>query len=80
MTFLPKVSMALNRMTGETKIADTELILHSLNLLHMRYCTPEMYLFLSIIVQMSDDHKDRQSLLVHTRTVLFGLLGKHNKT
>jgi hypothetical protein len=33
MTFVPKVTMILKRMTGKTQAADTGLILHDLDLL-----------------------------------------------
>jgi hypothetical protein len=62
-----------------TKTADTALSLHNLNLPHVT-----LHLRNVLIVYYRSDwswtNRQTESLLVHTRTILYGLLGKHNKT
>jgi hypothetical protein len=61
--------MTLKKMAEKTQAADTGLTIHVLDLLCLWYCTCEM--FLSVIVYMSHDQRDRLELYWFTLQQFF---------
>jgi hypothetical protein len=53
------LKVTVTRTTGKRQAADSGPSLHNLDFLHLWYYTCKMYLFLSIIVQVCHDQRDR---------------------
>jgi uncharacterized protein YqjF (DUF2071 family) len=75
MTFLPRVTMTLQRTTGNIQAADTGLTLPSAHVIMHLQNKP-------ILIYYCSDRSLPKETLVHIRTILYGFLGKTqwNKT